>query len=102
YLSLMRGELQHLSRLIDDLFELSQIDSGTVTLHRAPLHLPDLITETLAAYQARARDAGITLESQVPPALPEVQGDAVRLQRVLRNLLDNAVEHTPPGRTVHV
>ncbi len=102
YLGLIRGEVQHLSRLIDDLFELSQIESGALQLRLTPTRLPDLLAQTLEPYQARARDRGVRLEHRAPPDLPPVAVDPARLQRVLRNLIDNALQHTPDGGTVHL
>ena len=102
YLGLIRGEVQHLSRLIDDLFELSQIESGALQLRLTPTRLPDLLVQTLEPYQARARDRGVRLEHRAPPDLPPVAVDPARLQRVLRNLIDNALQHTPNGGTVHL
>lgn len=102
YLRLIRGEVQHLSRLIDDLFELSQIESGALQLRLAPTRLPELVSQTLDAYQAQARDGGVLLEHRTAPGIPEVLADAARLQRVLRNLIDNALHYTPAGGAVHV
>ena len=102
YLGLMRGEVQHLSRLIDDLFELSQIESGALRLALAPTELPDLLAWTVAAYAAPARDGGVTLEHAAEGPLPAVQADPARLVRVLRNLIDNALKHTPAGGSVRV
>ena len=102
YLGLIRGEVQHLSRLIDDLFELSQIESGALQLRLTPVRLPALLAETLEPYQARARDQDVRLEHAVPAGLPTVEADPARLQRVLRNLVDNALQHTPSGGAVRV
>lgn len=102
YLHLITGEVQHLSRLIDDLFELSQIESGALVLQLAPTHLPELCRQTLAAYQAPAQDGGVSLEQAADPDVPPVAADAPRLQRVLRNLVDNALHYTPPGGVVRV
>ena len=102
YLHLILEEVHHLSRLIDDLFELSQIESGSLELRRAPTQFPDLVAQTLAAYQARARDSGVVLEHSAAPGFPLVNADADRLQRVLRNLIDNALRHTPSGGSVRV
>jgi signal transduction histidine kinase len=102
YLMLIRGEVQHLSRLIDDLFELSQIESGALRLQRAPTRLSELVAQTLDAYEAQARDQGVALKHRAAPDIPEVEADAARLQRVLRNLVDNALRFTPSGGTVQV
>jgi signal transduction histidine kinase len=102
YLGLIGGEVRHLSRLIDDLFELSQIESGALHLDLAPTPLPDLLAQTLEAYAAPARDGGVELEQAAPGTLPPVQADRARLARVLRNLIDNALRHTPSGGSVRV
>jgi signal transduction histidine kinase len=102
YLRLMLREVHHLSRLIDDLFELSQIESGALLLRLEAVPLAELVATTLAAYDARARDAAIALEQEVSPGLQPALADPSRLQRVLRNLLDNALHHTPPGGLIRV
>ena len=102
YMDLIRGETRQLSRLIDDLFELSQIESGALTLDLAPTHLPELVAQTLEAYEAPARDGGVTLAHAADPAIPPVRADAERLMRVLRNLIDNALRFTPAGGRVEV
>lgn len=102
YLHLIRGETQHLSRLIDDLFELSQIESGALELQCAPTRLPLLVEQTLDAYQAQAREQGVELTLEDSPLIPPINADAARLQRVLRNLVDNALHYTPSGGMVRV
>jgi signal transduction histidine kinase len=102
YLQLIRGEVQHLGRLIDDLFELSQIDSGALELRLAPTRLPELLAETIEAYRAQALERGVVLETETEPRIPPVVADSARLQRVLRNLLDNALRYTPSGGSLRV
>jgi signal transduction histidine kinase len=102
YLKLILQETRHLSRLIDDLFELSQIDSGALRLRCVAIDLVELVSETTAAYQMAAAEHGLRLEEESVPSSLTVQVDAERLQRVLRNLLDNALRHTPPGGLVQV
>jgi signal transduction histidine kinase len=104
YLGLIQQEMHHLSRLIDDLFELSQIDSGAVHLHCLPIDIAELVSETVAAYEVPAADGGIYLEEVLSPdAEPtRIQADPERLQRVLRNLLDNALRNTPRGGLIRV
>jgi signal transduction histidine kinase len=102
YLHLIRSEMQHLSRLIDDLFWLSQIESGTLRLQCSPTRLPLLIEQTLDAYHAQAAEQGVALELDEEPGIPAINADAERLQRVLRNLVDNALRYTPRGGHIHV
>ncbi len=102
YLRVIRGEVQHLSRLIDDLFELSQIESGAFELQCVPTSLLELVSETLAAYQAQVRERGVTLERRVAADLPPVLADPEQLQRVLRYVVGNALRHTSPGGSVRV
>lgn len=102
YLELIRGEVHHLGRLIDDLFELTQIEVGALELRLTPTPLTELLSETLEAYEADAHDRGLVLEKEIEPDLPPVSADPPRLQRVLRNLLDNAQRYSPPGSAVRV
>jgi signal transduction histidine kinase len=104
YLALIRGEVQHLSSLIDDLFELSQIDAGALRLRRVAVDPAELVRDVLAAHQAPAQARHVHLQATIEPELASATlcADPDRLQRVLRNLLDNALRHTPSGGTVHV
>jgi signal transduction histidine kinase len=103
YLGLVLHETQHLSRLIDDLFELSQIDSGALRLSCLPIEVAELVAETVAAYDAPARESGIHLEEGMAGLnSTRIEADPEQLQRVLRNLLENALRHTPAGGIVRV
>jgi signal transduction histidine kinase len=104
YLGLILQETRHLSRLIDDLFELSQIDSGALRLRCMPTDIAQLVSETVAAYQAPAAEQDVRLDETSTAGLEatRIQADPERLQRVLRNLLDNALHHTPPGGTIQI
>jgi signal transduction histidine kinase len=104
YLGLILQETTHLSQLIDDLFELSQIESGALRLRCLPIDLAELVADTVAAYQLPAADRGVQLDEVLDDGLAStpVQADPERLQRVLRNVLDNALRHTPRGGLVRV
>jgi signal transduction histidine kinase len=93
-------ELEHLSRLVDDLFELARIDAGVLelTLERASLH--DLISDTISSFQPQAEQKGVRLLGEVSSDIDPVLANPPRLQRVLHNLISNALRHTPPDGTV--
>ncbi len=97
YHQTIRTEAGRLRGLIDDLFELSRIDAGALQLSREPASLHDLISDTLLSMAPRATQKQLTLNGAVPPDLPPAWMDTARIQRVLVNLVDNAIRHTPAG-----
>ena len=100
YVRTVLGEVQRLSGLIDDLFELSRLDAGVLALQMEPGSLHDLVSDMLEALQVQAAEKGLTLQGAVDDRLPPVMMDAARVQRVLYNLVQNAIRHTPPDGTV--
>ena len=100
YLSSASRELEHLSRLVDDLFELARIDAGLLqlTLEEASLH--DLISDTISSFQPQAEQQGVRLEGEIVGDVDPVLANPPRLQRVLHNLVSNALRHTPADGTV--
>jgi two-component system sensor histidine kinase BaeS len=97
YLAQSRAEVTRMSRLIDDLFELAQLDADRYTLNCELSSLSDLISDTLAAFSARAEAQDIRLEGTVESGIDPVWIAPDKVSRVLYNLLENAVRHTPPG-----
>ena len=94
------AETERLSRLVDDLQELSRVESGAVVLDLGPVSLPEL-AETARKRLARSYAAkGVTLTINMPAALPPVRADTDRLLQVLTNLLNNALQYTPTGGDV--
>jgi signal transduction histidine kinase len=100
YLHTIQTETQHLTALIDDLFELSQIDAGALRLHLEPTSLEDLVSDALESMRAQAEQKNVHLQEQVEGVPPRVPLDAPRMQRVLYNLIQNAIRHTPADGTV--
>jgi len=92
----------YLAQLINDLFELSLLDSTQPPLRREPIPLAELLHDAARAHQAAFEKAAIRFEVHMAGSLPLFEGDAVRLLRVLDNLLANARRHTPAGGTVHL
>ncbi len=95
YLRAMQGEVARLGKLIDDLFELSQLEAGALTLRIEPGSLRDLLSDTLESLQPQALAKGVRLSGHVDSDLPPVTMDTARIQRVLDNLVQNAIRHTP-------
>jgi signal transduction histidine kinase len=102
YLETAQHQIGSLSLLLDDLFEMAQIDAGGLKLERHPNSICDLISDTLEAFTALAERQGVSLEGAAPPEADPVVMDVGKIGRVLNNLLDNALRHTPQGGTVHV
>jgi signal transduction histidine kinase len=91
-----------LSRLIGDLQLLSQADSNELDLVRQPENIANIIGQVTESMQQQAKAKGISLNANLPSMLPSVKIDALRISQVIRNLLDNAIVHTPHGGEVKV
>ena len=97
----IRGDAERLTTLVDDLFELSRIHSGALRLDRRRVPLADVVDDALTGAQAVAHLKGVELDVRTGE-LPAVEIAPVELGRVLHNLLDNAIRHTPAGGRVVV
>ena len=97
----IRTEVGRLARMVDDLFELSRIQAGTLPLSPGRIALEDLINDALASTEALARARGVRLTGVADTPLV-VHADPREMSRVLTNLLVNAIRHTPEDGSVHV
>lgn len=97
----IRLDAERLTRLVDDLFELSRINSGALRLDRERVALEEVVAGALGGTAAVARLRGVELVDRLTP-LPPIEVSAPELTRVLVNVLDNAVRHTPAGGCVVV
>jgi signal transduction histidine kinase len=102
YLHTAQREIQSLSLLIDDLFELAQIEAGGLSLALGLNAISDLISDTIEGFSELAARKGVGLEGSAEPGVDPVVMDAQQIGRVLSNLLGNALRHTPLGGTVRV
>ncbi len=88
------NQTRHLTRLVNDLRELSLAESGQLPLEKTPTDMKALVVETLQALESLAVEKGVILADEVPQ-LPNVAVDPFRIRQVLFNLLANALRHTP-------
>ncbi|MBI5031005.1 MAG: HAMP domain-containing protein [Chloroflexi bacterium] len=102
YLALTQTELVNLSRLVDDLFELTQLDAGALNWKMEPGSLRDLISDTLETLRVQAETQGVQLSGVVEPTVDPVRMNSFKIQRVLSNLVQNAIRHTPMGGNISV
>jgi signal transduction histidine kinase len=98
----LHEEAMLLNRLVDDLQELALAEAGQLHLERTPSDLAPLIRQAVAALRPQAEAAGVELHLDLSQSLPPVQADPERIGQVLRNLLSNAITHTPEGGAVTV
>lgn len=102
YLATARRDVRSLSALIDDLFQMAQLNAGGFQLERANSSLADLISDTLESFAELAARQNISLAGSVEPDVDPVNMDTRRIGRVLNNLVGNAIRHTPAHGEVKV
>jgi signal transduction histidine kinase len=94
YLPAIRAQTELLSELVEDLFELARIDSGSLALDLREAPLGELVDSCLESLEAGARARGVRLGSRLDPSDPHVKIEPDKVQRVLLNLVTNAVRHS--------
>jgi signal transduction histidine kinase len=103
YLEIAVQNIAHLGTLVNKLFELAKLDANEVRPECEPFALPELVQDVVHKFQLRAEQQGIELQHDVAnTAIPFVLADIGLIERVLDNLLDNALRHTPSGGTVTI
>jgi two-component system phosphate regulon sensor histidine kinase PhoR len=102
FLSHMATELASLTQLVEELLELSRIESGRVPLSAGPTKVLKLIQKPVKRLRPQAELKGVELTVSLPEDLPAVQADPKRIQQVVTNLLHNAIKFTPAGGTITI
>ncbi len=102
YLPVMQQQVRRLRALIDDLFELAAIDANGEVLETQGVPVDRLVASSVEGFAAEARRRGVALERRVPDGLPHVAAAPEQIERVLQNLVVNALRHTPPSGSVTV
>ena len=102
YVRRLGVHVRALGALIDDLFELTRIEAGEVAWTMQQVQIDELVEETVAAMAPAARAGGISVRAEIDPALVPATANPERIQRVLFNLIQNAIRHTPADGSVTV
>jgi two-component system cell cycle sensor histidine kinase PleC len=102
YANLIHDAATHLLAVINDILDISKIQSGKYTLDAREVRLPEILEAAVAAFKRSATDLGLSLEASFAPDMPAVRGDPDKLLQVFNNLISNAIKFTPPGGSVHV
>ncbi|SFD09687.1 ATP-binding response regulator [Massilia yuzhufengensis] len=97
---IIQRQSQHLSRIVDDLLDLSRAMSGKILLARRPIDLANLVSGCLETFRATGRTAGYRFSVDLAPGW--VDGDPTRLEQITSNLLDNAIKYTPSGGNIDI
>jgi two-component system cell cycle sensor histidine kinase PleC len=92
---------QHLLALINDILDMSKIEAGKMNLRFEPMHLADVVEDSVRLMRNRADAGGLTLDFDLP-VLPEIEADYRAIKQVILNLLSNALKFTPAGGQVQV
>ena len=96
---IINEESLRMRRLVDDLIELSRLESGQAVMQREQIELSDLLRGCAERFEWQLRESGAGLLLELPQ-LPQLEGDSRRLEQAFSNLIDNAVHHTPRGGTI--
>src|SRR5438445_9283021 len=102
YLNRVQYNVERLTRMINDLLDLSRIEAGKMELHRSAVCMRDLVNDVVEGFQRAAQEKGLTLRSHQPDELPAIRGDRDKLHQVLTNLIQNAIKFTPKGGEIRV
>jgi two-component system phosphate regulon sensor histidine kinase PhoR len=102
FLDIIERNAQRLQSLVEDMLELSKLESNEFKLKRERVELQRVVPIVLALFRERAEKKGVRLAADLAPMLPPVEGDWRALEHVLSNLVDNAIKYCPPGAHIVV
>ena len=102
FVEIIREHARRLARLTDDLLKLSRIEAGRLDLESRPVSVAGLVNGCVETARPNAESRGLRIVVELPEGLPPVRGDAVQLDEVLQNLIDNALQYTPSGGRIDV
>jgi PAS domain S-box-containing protein len=101
-LNVINQESRRLERIIGEMLSISEIEAGSLRVHKDDVHLDALLDEARLDFEPQANEKKVTLEFLLPPKLPVIQGDRDKLALTVHNLVGNAIKYTPGGGKVTV
>lgn len=102
FLEDIESETDRLSRLVDQLIDLSRIETGLIEPRREPVSLPDIALGVAAGMEERAQQQQVTIQIDKAIQTPRIDADPDQMRQIFFNLIGNALKFTPAGGTVHV
>jgi len=102
YLQTALSHSQRLGSMVEELFELARLDSCESVVYSEPFSMCELVQDVTQKFQLRAREKSVQLNVSLDPEAPLVHGDIAMMQRVLENLLENGLRHTPTGGSIDI
>ncbi len=102
FVTIIRNNADRLTALVNDLLDISRIESGRVELNLKPVSIREVVDQATNSLQPRASSRNLALKVDVAPDLPAVWGDSDRIVQILVNLIGNAIQYTPPGGEISV
>lgn len=102
FLGITQTSTTRLTSLINDMLDISRIESGRIEIKHEPIDYRQIVDDTLRLMKAPADERNITMEASLPESMPPVRGDTDKVAQVLTNLVSNALKYTPPGGWIKV
>ncbi len=102
FLTIVDEQSGQLTALVNDLLDVTRIEAGRMELQKEPLALHELVTRTITEFKTMAQEKAITIQTDLPPDLPYVEGDRGRLGQVLTNLVGNAIKFSDTEGTITI
>ncbi|OQX85211.1 MAG: hypothetical protein B6D63_02750 [Candidatus Latescibacteria bacterium 4484_7] len=97
YIEVMKRHTANLMNIVEDLLTLSGLEEGKVTANFADVDIRTVVSDAVELFRSKAAEKGLVLDADVAPRLPSIHGDAMRLEQMLINLIDNAIRYTDRG-----
>ncbi len=102
YIEIIMKSTAKLKKMVSELFELSKLEAKQVKLQKEPFFIQELVQDAYYKYDVLAKEKGVELKTHITNGMPMVLGDIALIERVLQNLMDNAIKFTPKGGKVSI